>query len=361
MSSLLIVLAALAPRVEAAPYALDFQVTGITVGSDEWDLAQDVVDAVNDNVVDVDFTLTSAPGTPWVKLDGISTMAFTTDQAILSGFPALALRWTKNGVTECDVGVDMDITWSTTTVKSDSTVYGGSGRTLGTGLMHELGHCMKLGHLNTEYNIMGVDYTHVSANSNTLYFYQGEDAADKLVAKFDVNTDFEDVGVVHWRYAGNDDGDAYSDHERTTVQSEFGDDLDSYTEDNGDTPVYIVRAGQVIRPQFTFENNGSSNSVDIDFSYRLSTNDYITNSDEILYIAPTKTLTRDNVYTTTRLVTIPSDTTAGRYSHRGAHRRPRQLDRRRVAEQRDLHRHRRPRERRCRLLFGTGSVRPVRG
>jgi hypothetical protein len=316
MSSL-IVLAVLAPRAEAATYTLDFQVTGITVGSGEWNMAQDLVDAVNDNVVDVDFSLTSAPGTPWVKKDGVSTMSFTTDQAILSGFPALALRWTVNGVTECDVAVDAGITWSTSHVKTDSNVYGGWGRTLGTTLMHELGHCLKLGHVNTEYTIMGDDWDHVHANSNTLFFYLGEDAADKMVGKFDVNTDYEDVGVVHWRYAGNDDGDAYADHERTTVQSEFGDDLDSYTEDDGDNPVYIVRAGQVIRPQFTFENNGSTNSVDIDFSYRLSANDYITSSDEILYIPPTQTLSRDNVYTTTRLVTIPDDTTPGRH-HIGA-------------------------------------------
>lgn len=298
----------------AAPITLDFDVTGISSGSAQWNLDQDLFDELNAGLIDT--TLSQHVGNPaltWQK-NGTSQLAYTNSAVILSGFPALAYRWTlAGGGWECDVGVSTGTTYNFTHTRSDSNQYGGGSRTLGTTLMHELGHCMGLGHVNTEYAIMGVDFTHVNANGNTLYFYQGEDAADKLVAIRDFNASFEDVGVVHWKYAGNPDGDAYSDHSRTVVKSASSVDLASYTEDSGDTPVFLVRQGQAVRPEFTYENNGSTNSISMDVDLVLSTNDTISSTDPVLG-SVTLNLGRDDVYTGTYQVTVPSNTAPGRYT-----------------------------------------------
>jgi hypothetical protein len=311
---------------QAAPYELSFGVTGVSSGSDEWNLTQDLLDQLNSGVVDLDLSQVVGDDELVWEQNGTSQLTFTNDPAILAGFPALAYRWSLgNGDWECDMGVSTDVTYTTTDDKVDSNQYGGWGRTMGSTVMHELGHCIRIGHRSTEYNIMGADFTHVHANGGELYFYMGEDAADRLVALHDVNTDFEDVGVVHWRYAGNPDGDAYSNHERTVVMSASYDELPSYTEDDGDNPVFLVRRGHDIRPEFTFENNGSTNSVQIEVDYLLSTNDLITSQDDWIG-ATTMSMGRDNVYTTSRSVWVPSWTEPGRY-HVGA----------RIADLVDLH------------------------
>ncbi len=300
----------------AAPYELDFGVAGVNVGSAEWNLHQDLLDQLNSGVVDVELTQYDGDESLSWAQNGVSQLTFSTSSAVHGDAPARALRWSVNGVWECDMAVNANVTWTTTDAVADSNQYGGAGRTLGTTLMHELGHCLRIGHKATEYNIMGIDFTHVGANGGSLYFYLGEDAADRLVAIHDPVTTFEDVGVVHWRYAGNPDGDEYSNHERTVVLSAGSQLLPRFFEDSNDTPVYLVRQGANVRPEFTFENNGSTNNVDVEVSYRLSTNDLITSSDP--WIGSTAfSMGRDTVYTSSREVWIPSWTTPGRY-HLGA-------------------------------------------
>ncbi len=297
---------------QAAPYVLDFGVVGVTQNGATWNLHEDLFAQLNSGVVDVELSQFAGDPTLTWQRNGVNQITWSSSSAVHGGFPMQALWWTSNGVTECDIGVRSTDSWTASDAVVDHWSYGSSTRPIGTTMMHELGHCLKLGHLASEYNIMGSDWNHVSANGGQLYFYMGEDAADRLVTLHDVNASFEDVGVVHWKYLGNPDGDAYSDHRRTEVLNPSYQALASFTEDSGDTPVYLVRRGATIRPEFTFENNGATNSVQVDVSYRLSSNDLITSSDTVLGTT-TLNLNRDNVATYAGSVVVPASTPPGRY------------------------------------------------
>src|SRR5882724_10156470 len=121
----------------------------------------------------------------------------STDQNILQGAPAIAYSywqcyWTPfTGyvayMTEGDVIFDYTNTaanpfeWTMTHTRTGLIRYGGSSRLLQGTATHEFGHALGLLHVNTTYNVMGSDFTHLHTNGKTTDAYVGEDAGNGTV------------------------------------------------------------------------------------------------------------------------------------------------------------------------------------
>lgn len=240
----------------------------------------------------------------------------SSDQGVLQGAPAIAYQnWTcywffGNHVSMDEVDVIYDFTapfqWTADALKSSLIRYTGTRRSLQTTGAHELGHGMILNHVNTEYNIMGSDFEHIHVNGSTATAYTGEDAADGMVFLYGQRSNYEDVAVVHWKYSGP--SGEYSDHTKTVITTSGGGALATISV-NGETG-YRVNRGQVVRAEFTYENNGGNTQNGIATGYFISTNDIISTGDRRIGGA-TWNLSRGNVLTTTVTLTIPSNLSAG--------------------------------------------------
>jgi len=171
-----------------------------------------------------------------------------------------------------------------------------------------MGHAVPLAHENREYNIMGVDYEHLHVNGNVARAYVGEDAADGVVFLYRVKADTQDLGVTHWRYNGT--SGQYSDHRRTTIVNVQGGALSSYVDQGERT--YVVRQGQTVQAEFSYENNGAAMQADVPVGFYLSTDSTITTLDRRID-GTTLTLIRDDVDTRFTTIQIPSDVEPGNY------------------------------------------------
>ncbi len=249
--------------------------------------------------------------------NGDSEMWGTTDQGILQGAPAIAYSYwtcywffgTHAHMNEVDIAFDYGSPWQWTadTVKSSLIRYTGSGREIQTTGGHELGHGLHLNHVNTEYNIMGQDFTHVHANGSTIDAYIGEDAGNGAVFLYGLRSPaWEDISVSHWEYAGA--SGQYSTHQHTPIQNSSGGAL-STSNVNGETG-YNVSPGQVVRAWFTYENNGAHCQSNVHARYVISTNDLITTLDRQIGTGSFN-LCRDHVFTQFVTLTIPPDLTHG--------------------------------------------------
>jgi hypothetical protein len=236
---------------------------------------------------------------------------------ILNGAPAVAYQyWTcywffGNHVHMDEVDVIFDYgspwQWTVDTVKSSLIRYTGSLRAIQTTGAHELGHGLILNHVNTEYNIMGADFEHIHVNGATATAYIGEDASDASVFLYGARTPaWEDLAVVHWKYSGA--SGEYSDHTKTVIYNTSGVVLPTVNV-NGETG-YAVNRGQTVRAEFTYENNGANTKSGVQTGYYISTNDYISTVDRKIGSA-SYTLSRDNVYTATVNLVIPTDLAPG--------------------------------------------------
>lgn len=226
--------------------------------------------------------------------------------------PAVAAqRWTcywffgwHVGMDEVDViyNYDSPFRWTADTSKHSLIRYLGTKRSLQTTGAHELGHGLILNHVNSEYNVMGADFEHIHVNGSTARAYTGEDAVDGAAFLYGDRGGWQDVAVVHWKYSGA--SGEYSDHRKTVIYDSSGNVL-STANVNGETG-YRVTPGQWVQVELTFENNGSNTQSGVATGFFISTNDYISTWDQ--RVAGTSfTLSRDNVYTTTTWVRIPSD------------------------------------------------------
>lgn len=174
--------------------------------------------------------------------------------------------------------------------------------------VHELGHAMGLGHENRRYNIMGADDSHIHANGGRGHTYFGEDASTGAVALYGLNGgQWEDVGVVHWKYSGI--SDEYSTHAKSRVLDAKGKGLPTAVV-NGETG-FSVQPGQTVRVEFTFENNGKHIQSGVKVGYYVSTNDTISTSDRRIGGSRIK-LGRKFPFTSRKKLTIPDDLTSGK-------------------------------------------------
>ena len=271
---------------------------------------QDGTNAANLNPSKFRYSLTT-DGSTLGRNNGQSEVWGATG-SILQGSPARAYWWytcfwffgDHVHMDELDIVFDYGTSpwiWTAGTYKSSLTGYGGSLRPLQTTACHEFGHGLTLNHVNTEYNIMGSDYEHLSVNSSTARAYMGEDAADAAAFLYGERSgSWEDLGVVHWKYSGA--SGEYSDHTRTKIYTSSGGALPTYTV-NSETG-YRVSPGDSVLAEFTYENMGKTTQT-VPVGYYISTNAQITTSDTRIG-STTFTLGRGNVYTTTVRLTIPS-------------------------------------------------------
>ncbi|WP_374569577.1 matrixin family metalloprotease [Ideonella sp.] len=241
----------------------------------------------------------------------------TTDAGILNGSPAITYwydtcYWFFGVVShrdEADVIFDYNspFQWTADEWKYSLIRYGGGGRQLqGTGV-HEFGHALGLLHVNTEYNVMGADFEHIWANGSAAHGYLGEDAADGATYLYGPwSYSWQDLGVAHWKYSYA--SGEYSRHVRTAVYDASGVVLPTVTV--GTETGYRVNKGQVVQVEFTYENNGRDTQT-VDTSWYLSSDDYITTGDRWLGTNYGMTLSRGDVLTYRRAVTIPSDLVSG--------------------------------------------------
>ncbi|MDJ0790028.1 MAG: CARDB domain-containing protein [Myxococcota bacterium] len=244
----------------------------------------------------------------------------TNSQFWLNGNPATTVVRTN-----CDDMLEADILyhasfsrgWTTTHNKSstqawDTAANDDKPRPIQATGVHELAHVAAFQHEDDEYNILGNAWTHVHVNDDTLTYYVGEDAADGAIDNYGPLAG-EDVAVVNFKQTGSSSG--YSTHGFVEVYSSSGATLSSYENSIGDQ-IYRVNAGDQVQVEFTLENNGL-NSQTPRVEYVVSTNDYITTYDT--YLAQRNpTLNRNGVYTTTKLVTLPSWLSSGTVYYLGA-------------------------------------------
>lgn len=249
--------------------------------------------------------------------NGQSEVWGSTDAGILGSSPAITYSyntcyWLFGVVShrdESDVIFDYRAPWQWTASESkyDLIYYGGSYRQLQGTAIHEFGHAMGLLHVNTEYNVMGADFLHIWANGSWAHGYLGEDAADGAVYLYGPwSYAWQDLGVAHWKYAFA--SGEYSWHSRTAVYDSLGNVLPTVTV--GTETGYRVNKGQTVQVEFTYENNGRDTQT-VDTGWYLSNDDYISTGDRWLGTNAGMTLSRGDVLTYRRTVTIPSDLVSG--------------------------------------------------
>lgn len=217
---------------------------------------------------------------------------------------------------DTDPDDEKNVVWSYTDTKSTKTRYDDDthdkdrGVTFGAVAMHELGHLLPLFHENREYNMEGDATAHLHTNDGKVRFYAGEDAGDGEAYLYGetTNSNLEDLGVSHWKYKG-EDGE-YSDHELTRIYEEKSDNSLGWKGFEGEKR-FRVNKGQIVRPQFTFENNGLNTQFAVEIGYYISTNDRITTSDTLIATHEFPTIGRDNVRTMAKSVTIPNNIASG--------------------------------------------------
>lgn len=243
--------------------------------------------------------------------NGQSEIWGSTDNNVLKGAPAIAYTWKTcywffgNHVKLKELDIIFDYgspwQWASSENKNNLLRYGGSLRPFRTTAIHELGHGLKLNHVNTEYNVMGFDFEHIHVNGSQARAYLGEDAADGAVFLYGTRSPArQDLGVVHWKYSST--SGEYSNHTKTQLFNTANAVLSNFN-DGGESR-YRVNPGQQVRAEFTYENNGASTQSNVRVGFYISTNDFISTYDRRIG-GTTLTLNRDNVYTTRHTVRIP--------------------------------------------------------
>lgn len=291
-------------------------------GSDYRTALGRVVDSFNNNPSNYNIELTYDEARV-SRMGTQSEIWFSSDFDAHWGYAAMT--WIKdncNHIYAVDIVFNVNEVWSPGIEQDDFDVYGGEKASFRAVLMHEMGHVLGLGHEGNEYNLMGYPREHMHTNCSRAYAYLGEDVADGAVSLYGADASAgEDVSVVHWKFLRTmefvHDGRQldFSDHTRTRILPVsspiifFGE---------GGELVYLIRNGDTIDVEFTFENNGANRQENVHVGFYLSDNDCITAWNDRRIGGITVDLERDRVFTTTQQITLPDNLEGSRYYYIGA-------------------------------------------
>lgn len=194
------------------------------------------------------------------------------------------------------------------TAKGDQIAYGGTTRPLVPLMLHEFGHSIGLGHEDEVYNLMGHEYSFVTANGSSHTWSVGADAGLGAVVLYGFSSHFDDASLSHHRF--QEAAGAYSRHMRTQVLDPL--DRPRPEETTAKEPRYKVWPGGEIQVEFTLEGNGKTGGM-ATLDLYLSIDDTISTADTLLdstliSVAP------GMVYTSAYPVTLPSGLSPGNYS-----------------------------------------------
>lgn len=292
--------------------------SSVSFASSTWQTAlSNTVARYNQNPSNFRYALTLGD-TSVKRGNGQNEVWFSSDPDALQGAPAIAYTWWECidywifgktvKLVETDVIFDVNTAYTPfLTNKNSLWGYGGGSRPFMTTAIHEFGHGLGLAHVNYTYNVMGQDWTHIHVNGATARPYVGEDTSNGAIHLYGTKSPLiQDLAVTHWKY-GSASGE-YSSHLKTKVYNSAGGNLP--TEVIGGETVYKVNAGQVVKVEFSFENNGASFTTGIPVGYYISTNDLITTLDKRLG-GINLNLARDTVHTRKDNITIPSGLASG--------------------------------------------------
>lgn len=255
------------------------------------------------------------------RYNGDSETWYTSDQGILKGRGAVCTSVNAYTIpakiVEADIFFDAAEPWYYTEARADSWAYGGTKSPFVNAALHELGHAFGLKHVNSIYNIMGTDGTHVTANGGIFRAYVGEDAIEGQVFLYGENAGAgADLSVSHWKY-GWADGE-YSAHIDTEIFPPGG---NVRVAINGTRlqgrQVYRVKRGQPYDTEFTYENNGVADEDGVDVGFYISTDATITTADRKVRSFKIGKIGRGLPGTWRNRVDIPADLIAGQVYYLG--------------------------------------------
>lgn len=237
-----------------------------------------------------------------------------TTSPLVGSRPGTCLYWFDpftGNLVEADILInDADGANRHDAAKSSWVAYGGGRRALVSLMLHELGHGLGLKHEADLYNVMGVDFTHVTANGSSARAYPGADAGLGASVLYGFDFSVADVGVTHFAYDPVRTTGEYSAHRRTFVRDIAGRARPRVT-GTGAEPVYRIWPGGTVMVEFTYENLGALPQP-VDVTLRLSPDDRVTAADAMLR-SSTMLLAPGVPHTTSYSVTIPASTAPGRY------------------------------------------------
>ena len=230
----------------------------------------------------------------------------------------------KWGLDEVDVILDSHDdhgtphSWTISNNKSQINRYGGSNRMAEAVFVHEFGHLLGLQHVNAEYNIMGDAGNHMIAQNGKTRSYFGEDTSKGATQLYGTqNSWYRDLSVSHYRYTGVNG--EYSTHARTRA---FRNNGTSWVETgvfggvaDGSVIERIWEAdlGELIRFEYTLENNGKQDENNVRGGLYISTNDWISKYDRLIATNVWPSIAAQGAaYTFLFEITIPNDLQRGR-------------------------------------------------
>jgi len=221
-----------------------------------------------------------------------------------------------------DIYINQDANWSygDSIPKMQLGAYTAGGkRSFNNVLVHELLHAFGLGHVSSNFSIMGSDTKFYYTNGSTARTFVGSDSTAGLIQLYRrcCSTTKDDVSVTHWLYdETSSSGNEYAqtryarvwDHSSGTRRDAPSRSRGSLTGTN--ELVFDITREREYSYHFTFEYDGSNGSHKPTVMFVLSKDDEITSSDTFLSFDNQLTLFRSPRILSAK-ITLPKNTPTG--------------------------------------------------
>lgn len=306
----------------------------IPADSEEMQAFEEAVADWNQNPTEFYFNFHSAETGDYSKIDTEPEVLFVDGKnKDLGGFPGITLMsyWEDGCIADSDILMSDDENWTTSTFLADHKEYSPfAARSLQTTFMHELGHAAGIGHEDSKYSIMGVDWKHMVANDSLAVAFVGADGKAGLVDLYALNDGGDSFGsdwaVTHWvyssfstgssEYANADKSKIYSAANSSAVFSESK--FVNLTSAEGQTGqisenFYNVYPGMDIEAEFTFEAATRSKNTTVGVLSVFSDDRDITPDDEKLGWSEFNCKSNACISAQKLPMTLPFDVMPGQY------------------------------------------------